>query len=90
MCLVLAISAVVVVYVAFPHRGEDLPAVPWLGEAMRRGADALPTLDGPGESSARDSRSMRDGSPGHHGGPGHDESSGHDEPADSRSIFQLR
>lgn len=45
MCVVLAVSVVIVVYVAFPHRGEALPAVPWLGEAMRRGAEALPTID---------------------------------------------
>lgn len=44
MCVVLAVSVVIVVYVAFPHRGEALPAVPWLGAAMRKGADALPTI----------------------------------------------
>jgi hypothetical protein len=45
MCVVLAVSVVIVVYVAFPHRGEALPALPWLGEAMRKGADALPTIE---------------------------------------------
>ncbi len=44
MLLVLVLSAAVVVYVAFPHRGEDLPLVPQLGDAMRKGVDSLPTI----------------------------------------------
>jgi len=31
--------------VAFPHRGEDMPHTPWVGDAMRRGVQMLPTLD---------------------------------------------
>ena len=42
---VLVAAAAVVVYVAYPHRGEDLPVVPQLGDAMRKGVDALPTLE---------------------------------------------
>ena len=42
----LLMAGVVVAYVAFPHRGEDLPVVPQLGEAMRKGVDALPTVEG--------------------------------------------
>jgi hypothetical protein len=45
MIAILAIAAAVVVYVAYPHRGEEVPHTPWVGEAMRRGVDALPTLD---------------------------------------------
>lgn len=45
MLLVLAVSAAVVVYVAYPHRGEELPVVPQLGQAMRKGADALPVIE---------------------------------------------
>ena len=45
MLLVLLVSAAVVLYVAYPHRGEDLPVVPQLGDAMRKGVDALPTLE---------------------------------------------
>jgi hypothetical protein len=41
----LLLSAAVAAYVAFPHRGEDLPVVPQLGQAMRKGVDALPTLE---------------------------------------------
>jgi len=45
MLVVLVIAGLVVVYVAYPHRGEELPAVPWLGEAMSRAADAAPTVE---------------------------------------------
>jgi hypothetical protein len=41
----LVVAGLVIVYVAFPHRGEKVPAVPWLGEAMGRAADAAPVLD---------------------------------------------
>lgn len=44
MLLVLAAAAAVVLYVAYPHRGEDLPVVPQLGDAMRKGVDSLPTI----------------------------------------------
>ncbi len=44
MALILVIAGLVTVYVAFPHRGENVPAAPWLGDAMRRGVDALPVL----------------------------------------------
>ncbi len=44
MLLALVISGAVVVYVAYPHRNEDLPLVPKLGTAMRKGVDSLPTL----------------------------------------------
>ncbi len=39
------VAAGVVVYVAYPHRGEEIPVVPLLGDAMRKGVDALPTLE---------------------------------------------
>jgi hypothetical protein len=45
MLVILAVAAVVVVYVAYPHRGEELPAAPWLGDAMSRAADAMPTVE---------------------------------------------
>ena len=43
-CLLLA--GTVVVYVAYPHRGHDVPAAPWLSRAMRAGVSRLPTLSG--------------------------------------------
>lgn len=42
---ILVLAAAVVLYVAFPHRGEDVPHAPWLGNKMKRGVNALPTLD---------------------------------------------
>jgi hypothetical protein len=42
---IILLAGLVVVYVAFPHRGEDIPAVPWVGQALRKGVDAMPTLE---------------------------------------------
>lgn len=41
----LLLAGAVLVYVAFPYRGEETPYYPQVGEAMRRGVDSLPTLD---------------------------------------------
>ena len=45
MALITVVAGVVVLYVAFPHRGEEMPHTPWVGEVMRKGVDRLPTLD---------------------------------------------
>ena len=45
MVVIVAVAGLVVAFVAFPHRGEELPGVPWLGEKMGRAAQAMPTLD---------------------------------------------
>ena len=45
MFFILLLAGAVVVYVAFPHRGEDVPGVPWVGEAMGKAVDSVPTLD---------------------------------------------
>jgi hypothetical protein len=45
MAVILALCGVIAAYVAFPHRGEELPVAPWLGDAMAKAADALPLLD---------------------------------------------
>jgi hypothetical protein len=42
---IVLVAALVVVYVAYPHRGEEVPNLPWVGEAMRKGVQRLPTLD---------------------------------------------
>ena len=39
MSLILLVAALVTVYVAFPHRGEEVPGAPWLGDAMNRVAE---------------------------------------------------
>lgn len=43
--LSLVVSGVVVLYVAYPHRGEQVPGVPWLGDAMARAVDAAPVIE---------------------------------------------
>ena len=45
MLVILVAAAAVFVYVAYPHRGQEVPHAPWLGEAMKRGVDALPVLE---------------------------------------------
>ena len=45
MLLILLLAAAVVLYVAYPHRGETVPAAPWLGKALQRGAEHLPHID---------------------------------------------
>ncbi|WP_244932241.1 hypothetical protein [Nocardioides sp. W7] len=45
MLVILVISGVVVLYAAYPHRGENIPVLPWLGNAMTRAADAMPTVE---------------------------------------------
>jgi hypothetical protein len=45
MTLGVLVAAAVAVYVAYPHRGAQMPVVPQLGDAMRKGVDSLPTLE---------------------------------------------
>ena len=45
MLVILALAGTVVLYVAYPHRGEQVPQVSWVGDALRRGVEALPTID---------------------------------------------
>ncbi|HNN47748.1 MAG TPA: hypothetical protein PKM12_02200 [Marmoricola sp.] len=47
--LTLLIAGVVIVYVAYPYRGEATPWKPGIGAALQRGVDSLPTLDLPPE-----------------------------------------
>jgi uncharacterized membrane protein YbaN (DUF454 family) len=42
---ILLVAGFVVVYAAFPHRGEDIPGAPWLSDMMNRATDAVPTLE---------------------------------------------
>jgi len=50
MLVILVLAGLVVLYVAFPHRGEDVPHAPWVGRLMRKGVDNAPTLDNTGDS----------------------------------------
>lgn len=44
MLVILVIAGAVVMYVAYPHRGEEVPGAPWLGDAMKRGVDTVGDL----------------------------------------------
>lgn len=55
MVLILVIAGAVVVYVAYPHRGEEVPGAPWLGDAMKRGVETVgDLLERPAESGERE------------------------------------
>ena len=62
MLVILVLAGLVVLYVAFPHRGEDVPYVGWLGRLLRKGVDNVPTLDNTADGSdvepEQDSRSL--------------------------------
>ncbi|MFC4786750.1 hypothetical protein ACT8ZV_19900 [Nocardioides sp. MAHUQ-72] len=45
MLVILVLAGLVVAFVAFPHRGEELPAAPWLGDAMTKAVEALPIVE---------------------------------------------
>ncbi|MGI8523532.1 MAG: hypothetical protein ACR2K3_09540 [Nocardioides sp.] len=65
MLVIVVLAGLVVLYVAFPHRGEDLPRASWLGNAMRKGVDVMPTLDNTdeaGEPAQPSRRHVDDGS----------------------------
>jgi hypothetical protein len=46
MFLILAVAALVGAYAAFTHRGAEVPAVPWIGDALERAVSSVPTLSG--------------------------------------------
>jgi hypothetical protein len=45
LLLALGLAAVIMLYVAYPYRGQETPLTPLLGQAMRRGVESLPTID---------------------------------------------
>ncbi|GAB7004474.1 hypothetical protein JCM18899A_19470 [Nocardioides sp. AN3] len=45
MLVILVLAALVLVYAAFPHRGETVPGAPWLGDALEKAADAAPLIE---------------------------------------------
>ncbi|HET6168249.1 MAG TPA: hypothetical protein VFE07_15570 [Marmoricola sp.] len=54
MLVILVIAGAVVLYVAYPHRGEEVPGAPWLGDAIQRGVDTVgDLLELPAESRDR-------------------------------------
>ncbi len=53
MLAILVLSGLVMTFVAFPHRDQEVPAAVWLGPMMNRVVAALPTLDNTAESARR-------------------------------------
>lgn len=45
LLVALVLAAAVMLYAAYPYRGEDTPLSPLIGEAMRRGVESLPTVE---------------------------------------------
>jgi hypothetical protein len=45
LLLALALAAAVMLYAAYPYRGEETPISPKVGHVLRRGVESLPTLD---------------------------------------------
>lgn len=56
MLLALALAGLVLVYVAFPHRGEEVPHAPQVGRMMNRAVGSLPTLHQTGPVSSEQKR----------------------------------
>lgn len=53
---IILLAGLIVLYVAYPHRGEEVPNAPWVGEAMRKGVNLLPTLDNQTDEQKYDAR----------------------------------
>jgi hypothetical protein len=60
MVVIVAVAGLVVAFTAFPHRGEEMPGVPWLGEAMDRASGAMPTLEHDEAGETRTLAGLRD------------------------------
>ena len=45
MVVILLVAGLVVAYVAYPGRGEEMPAPPWLGDALGKAVDSAPVLE---------------------------------------------
>jgi hypothetical protein len=41
----LVVAGLTMLYVTYPRRGQAVPRVPWLGEALQRRVEALPTIE---------------------------------------------
>ena len=60
MLVILVLAGLVVLYVAYPHRGEDVPFAGWLGRLLRRGVDTAPTLDNTADAPAEGTDAQRE------------------------------
>ena len=53
---IVLLAGLVVLYVAYPHRGEQVPRAAWLGDALQKGRNVLPVLDEDGYARSTTSR----------------------------------
>ncbi len=60
MVVIVAVAGLVVAYTAFPHRGEEMPGVPWLGDALDRATGAGPILEQDEPDAARSLAALRE------------------------------
>lgn len=44
MLVILVLAGTVLLFFAFPHRGQEMSRAPWLGEALGRAAEVVPTV----------------------------------------------
>ena len=44
MVSILGLAGLIVLYVAYPHRGEDIPRARWVGAILQRGRASLPAV----------------------------------------------
>jgi hypothetical protein len=61
MVVIVAVAGLVVTFVAFPRRGEEVPGASWLGDSLSRAADVLPTLDNTSDDDREMSEAERRG-----------------------------
>lgn len=44
MLVILVLAGLVLTYVAYPHRGQDVPKASWLGAAMSQAVERAPVM----------------------------------------------
>lgn len=45
LVVALALATLVIVYAAYPYRGEETPLDPRVGRALKRGVESMPTIE---------------------------------------------
>jgi hypothetical protein len=45
LVLALVLALAVIVYAAYPYRGEETPVSPRVGRALKRGVESMPTIE---------------------------------------------
>jgi hypothetical protein len=45
LVVALALATLVIVYAAYPYRGQETPVSPRVGRALKRGVESMPTIE---------------------------------------------